>query len=263
MFIGFCYSLHLKIKKRKHREGECPGSRWHSQDLSSHAPAFSSAPVFYIKLSEGDRGAFKDTMSHGLQSASKCIALVIPLNHLVREAVSSSPHHTWERLRVPPRRHPQGEHNRNLGLLTLGSRLYLPHGTAVQPSQVTEKEGILIRFLGEPRSSRASGRMRLHFLKVPQGNTACPPPERGPLSHPSRPTSCAFHTHACWDRKCSDPPPRGGPRSSHTHAHTHTLTHAPTLADSAASFSWDSNNRCHVDVSRTVLHTHCWWFLDI
>ena len=259
MFIGFCYSLHLKIKKRKQREGKCPGSRWHSQDLSSHAPALSSAPVFYNKFSEGDRGAFKDTMSHGLQSACKCIALVIRLNHVVREAVSSSPPHTRERLRVPPRRHPQGEQKRNLGLLTLGSRLYLPHGTAVQPSQVTEKEGILIRFHLPPGPAGQVGECVFTFWRFPKATWPALLQREGPSPILPAPP-----------RVPSTPTPAGvgSARTLHLeaghalHTHTHTLTHAPALADSAASFSWDSN-RCHVDVSRTVLHTHCWWFLNI
>lgn len=99
------------------------------------------------------------------------------------------------------------------------------------PALTSDREGRhLNQIPSSPRSSRASRRTRLHFLKVPRGkrsdNTACPPPERGPLSHPPRPTSCAFHTHACWGRKCSDPPPTGGPPSSQTHAHTHTRPNA-------------------------------------
>ena len=52
--------------------------------------------------------------------------------------------------------HSEGKQDLNLGLLTLDSRLYPPHGTAVQSSQVIEEDSILIRF-HPPRGPEGAG----------------------------------------------------------------------------------------------------------
>ena len=143
-----------------------------------------------------------------------------------RGRVIITPSHTRE-VKSPAQTSPSGGTEAEPGSADSGFQV-VPTPRHGCPALTSDREGRhLNQIPSSPRSSRASGRMRLHFLKVPQGNMACPPPERGPLSHPPRPTSCAFHTHACWGRKCSDPPPRGRPRSSHTHTHTHTHSHTP------------------------------------
>ena len=168
-------------------------------------------------------------MSHGLQSSRKCIAWVILLNHLDRDAVSSPPRHTRERLRVPPRRHTQRGHSTG----TWVCRLWVPGCTSPWygcPALTSDRDGRhLNQIPASLRSSRASRRMHLHFLKAPRGkrpnNGACPPPERGPT--PILPAlSCVPST----------PTPAGGGSARtlrlqaghplHTLTHTHSLTHS-------------------------------------
>lgn len=189
MFIGFCYSPHFKIKKWKHREG-----KWLAQEVDGTAkiwaPTHPPSPLHPCSIIS----LVKETEVHVRTQNESRFAKLIRVHLLghsaqppLREAVSSSPCHTWERLRVPPRCHTQRGHSTEPGSADSGFQV-----VPGCPALTSDREGRhLNQIPASPRSSRASRRRRLHFLKAPQGkrsnNRACPPPERGPRSHPPRP----------------------------------------------------------------------------
>lgn len=94
----------------------------------------------YLKTKNESQFA-KHVQGHHLgqspQPAHQRSCVIIPVIHMRKKREVNSP---------AQMSHSEGKRDLNLGLLTLYSRLYPPHGMAVQSSKVIEKDSILIRF---------------------------------------------------------------------------------------------------------------------
>ena len=220
--------------KAQRGEVTCPGSRRHSQDLSSHAPPSPPHPCSIISL-------VKETEVHIRTQNESRFAKLIQLHRLghssqpphQRGCVIIAPSHVREVKSLAQTSHSEGDAIPNLGLPTLGSRLYLPRGTAVRRSQVIEKEGILIRFQPPPGPAGQVGERVFTFWRLPEARDPATGPallqKEGPapilpalgcLPHPRLLGKEVLGPSAYWWATLFT--------HSHTHTHTHILTYSHT-----------------------------------